>query len=49
VIFEPELAVVRIEEHSYNVGRIQVSFLVVLPEFLLPYVQAYYEVTRARL
>jgi hypothetical protein len=38
VLFEPKLAVVRIKEYSHNIGRIKVSLLVVLPEFLLPYV-----------
>jgi hypothetical protein len=38
VLFEPKLAVVRIEEYGHNIGRIKVSLLVVLPEFLLPYV-----------
>jgi hypothetical protein len=49
VLFEPKLAVVRIEEYSYNIGRIKVSLLVVLPEFLLTYVQTRHKVTRARL
>jgi hypothetical protein len=38
VLFEPKLAVVRIKEYGYNIGRIKVSLLVVLPKFLLPYV-----------
>jgi hypothetical protein len=49
VLFKPKLAVVRIEEYGHNIGRIKVSLLVVLPKFLLPYVQTRHKVTRARL
>jgi hypothetical protein len=49
VLFEPKLAVVRIKEYGHNIGRIEVSLLVVLPEFLPPYVQTRHRVTRARL
>jgi hypothetical protein len=30
VLFEPDLAVIRIKEHCYNISRIKVSVLVVL-------------------
>jgi hypothetical protein len=38
VLFKLKLVVVRIEEYGYNIDRIKVSLLVVLPKFLLPYV-----------
>lgn len=30
VVFEPRVTVVRIEEHSYDIGRIEVGNLVIL-------------------
>jgi hypothetical protein len=34
MFFELKLAVVRIEEHGYNISRIQVSFAVVFDKLL---------------
>jgi hypothetical protein len=38
VLFKLKLVVVRIKEYSFNISWIRVSLLVVLPEFLLPYI-----------
>jgi hypothetical protein len=32
VIFEPDVAVVRIKEHGYNIGWVEICNLVVLPQ-----------------
>jgi hypothetical protein len=49
VFFEPDLAVVRIEEYGHNIGRIKVSDLVVLLQLQLANVEACHEVGATRL
>jgi hypothetical protein len=48
-LFEPAVFIVRIEEHSHNVGRCEICLLVVLAELHLSNIKACYEVTCARL
>jgi hypothetical protein len=49
MFIEPDLAIVRIEEHSYNISRIEVSMLVVLLQLQPTNVKASYEEGTARL
>jgi hypothetical protein len=48
-LFEPAVFIVRIKEHSYNIGRSEICLLVVLTELYLSNIKAYYEVTYTRL
>ena len=49
MFLKPYLAVVRIEEHGYNIGQIEVSNLIILLQLQPANVEAYHEVGAARL
>ena len=49
MFLKPDLAVVRIEEHGHNIGRIEISNLIILLQLQPANVKACHEVGAARL